>query len=382
MIDVLIAGAGPAGSIAATLLARAGARVLVLDRARFPRDKLCGDSLNPGSLALLRRLHLSAWIDAHGIPIDGMIVTGPGGVRVDGRYPPGVLGRSVSRRDLDYALIGEALRAGAHLEEGVAVRRADVRTRGRAQVPSACGLVVSSGRGETTVPARVVIAADGRRSAVAFGLGLARHPVRPRRWAIGAYFDGVSGTSSVGEMHIRSGTYVGVAPLSGGLTNACLVAPAATIGRSRHAETVLLGAIRQDPQLRDRFARARLVTSPTVLGPLAVETGTPDVTGLLLAGDAAGFIDPMTGDGLHFAMRGAELAAEAALEILATGRTDAHLALAERRRAVFARKWRFNRLLRRIVDTPAAVRAAAWGAAIAPSVLQAVIRTAGDCGSS
>ncbi|HEY7446249.1 MAG TPA: FAD-dependent monooxygenase, partial [Vicinamibacterales bacterium] len=63
MWDVLIAGAGPAGSIAATLLARAGARVLLLDRARFPRDKLCGDSLNPGTLALLRRLNVSAWID-------------------------------------------------------------------------------------------------------------------------------------------------------------------------------------------------------------------------------------------------------------------------------------------------------------------------------
>ncbi|HEX6972754.1 MAG TPA: FAD-dependent monooxygenase, partial [Vicinamibacterales bacterium] len=74
MFDVLIAGAGPAGSIAAVVLARAGARVLVLDRAHFPRPKLCGDTVNPGALAVLRSLGLSI-VTAGSIPIDGMIVT-------------------------------------------------------------------------------------------------------------------------------------------------------------------------------------------------------------------------------------------------------------------------------------------------------------------
>ena len=83
--DVLIAGAGPAGAIAATVLARAGARVLVLDRARFPRHKLCGDTLNPGALALLKRLGLHA-ATGGSLPLSGMIVTGTDGVRVLGRY--------------------------------------------------------------------------------------------------------------------------------------------------------------------------------------------------------------------------------------------------------------------------------------------------------
>ena len=85
MIDVLIAGAGPAGSIAATVLARAGARVLVVDRAQFPRPKLCGDTLNPGALALLHRLGLRCAASAS-IPLAGMIVTGDDGVRVVGKY--------------------------------------------------------------------------------------------------------------------------------------------------------------------------------------------------------------------------------------------------------------------------------------------------------
>jgi flavin-dependent dehydrogenase len=379
MWDVLIAGAGPAGSVAGALLARAGARVMLLDRARFPRDKLCGDSLNPGTLALLHRLNLSSWMSAHGMPIEGMLVTGPVGARVEGRYPAGSLGRSIMRRDLDLALLTEAVRAGAQVDDGVVVRRVSVQTDGGTVPKRARGLVVSSRHGDLTLSAPVVIAADGRRSAVAFGLGLARHPERPRRWAVGAYFDGVVGMSTLGEMHIRSGSYLGVAPLSGGLTNACLVASAAAIGQSRDPEAVLLGAINRDPMLRDRFARARLVARPVVLGPLAVDVDTPSIGGLLLAGDAAGFIDPMTGDGLRFAVRGAELAADAALEILATGRPDAHVALARRRRKAFASKWRFNRMLRRIVDMPVAVGAAAAGATVAPAILRAVIRTAGDC---
>ena len=91
-------------------------------------------------------------------------------------------------------------------------------------------------RGATVrLPAAVTIAADGRRSSLAFALGLARQPARPRRWAIGAYYEGVDGLAGIGEMHIRAGHYIGVAPLPGGVANVCLVSPAgpASIGRTR-----------------------------------------------------------------------------------------------------------------------------------------------------
>src|SRR5471032_2328209 len=103
-VDVTIVGAGPAGAIAATVLARAGARVRLIDRSTFPRDKLCGDTLNPGALALLRRLGLSASIEERGLPVHGMRVTGEGGVVIEGRYPDGLTGRALVRRDVDWAL--------------------------------------------------------------------------------------------------------------------------------------------------------------------------------------------------------------------------------------------------------------------------------------
>jgi flavin-dependent dehydrogenase len=378
--DALVVGAGPAGSLAATILARSGARVLVVDRARFPRDKLCGDSFNPGTLSVLRRLNLSSWIEAHGLPIEGMLLTGPSGVRVEGRYPRSLVGRTAMRRNVDHWLLGKAIQAGAQFEESLVVRRAtteQLREPGGLRVT---GIAVSSKtRGEVPVNARVVIAADGRRSTLASGLGLVTTVVRPRRWAVGAYFEGVSGSLSLGEMHIGEGEYLGVAPLPDGLTNVCLVAPIEKWKGMSHLEQVLRAGIDRVQNLPDRFARAHMVAPPVVLGPLAVDVRAAGVPGLLLAGDAAGFIDPITGDGLRFALRGAELAAETALEMLASGNPNGHASLAERRRMAFGWKWRLNQTLRRIVDSPAAIRAAERGARAAPVLIQSLVAVAGDC---
>ena len=161
-------------------------------------------------------------------------------------------------------------------------------------------------------------------------------------------------------MHVRRGHYIGVAPLPDGLVNACLV----TEDRRGFDDPTALAAaaLAADPWLGPRFARARLAQPAVSLGPLAVDARAAGMAGLLLAGDAAGFIDPMTGDGLRFAMRGAELAARVALESLEHG-TGRPRAARRARRAEFARKQRFNRALRTIVARPAAVSAGALAAA-------------------
>jgi len=375
--DVVVVGAGPAGSIAAMLLARAGARVRLIDRETFPRAKLCGDTVNPGTLAILRRLRASAGVEERGLRIDGMVVTGERGIAIEGRYPHGLHGRALLRRELDWQLLQQAVDAGAMFEPGVAVRGPLVEANGTRRVT---GVVLDGRRAERRLTARVTIAADGRRSTIAFGLGLARHPARPRRWAVGAYYQNVTGSTTFGEMHVRRGRYIGVAPLPGGLTNVCLVQPSQPADASlRDPAGLLRDVLAHDVLLCERFASARAIAAPVVLGPLAVDHVDASLDGLLLAGDASGFVDPMTGDGLRFAVRGAELAADAALAALKHGWSGIHQQLGAARRREFAGKWRFNRALRALVASPRAIEAAAFGARLAPAVMRAVIARAGDC---
>ena len=378
MDDVVIAGGGPAGAMAAIVLARAGLRVRVFDRERFPRPKLCGDTLNPGGCRTLQQYVPIDSLIAHARPIDGMLLTGPHGVRVRGRYGPGVYGHAVDRRTLDSWLLDRAIESGAEVEQQTAVDEA-VTSGGRV-----VGVRLRAGGTPRRHDARLVIAADGRHSRLAFALGLARHPASPRRWAIGAYFDGVHGLSESGEMHVRQGHYIGVAPLAGGIANVCLVEPrnpgTSELRNLGNPGNKLITALAADPELAPRFDGARMIDKPTVLGPMAVDAPTPGAPGLLLAGDAAGFIDPMTGDGLTFALRGAVLAAHVAIDVL-NGKLTAERGidrLAADRRNAFAVKWRFNRSLRRLVTSPRSVSGAAAAAFVMPRVFQAMIRYAGD----
>lgn len=375
MDDVAIVGAGPAGAFAALILARAGVGVRLFDRATFPRHKLCGDTLNPGALAVLgRHLDVSPLIDRSD-PIDGMLLTGPRGVTVRAAYGDQLAGRAVTRDVLDHWLVERAIEAGASVEENVTVRDAAIAGN------RVAGVIAVNGRPRMH-PSRLVIAADGRRSGIAINRGLAHQPRRPRRWAIGAYFTGVAGLTRLGEMHVRHGHYIGVAPVPGGLANACLVVPHEQGAAPFAAPAEMLRQhLDADPGLRARFAGAAAVAPPSMLGPMAVETRAAGEPGLLLAGDAAGFIDPMTGDGLHFALRGAELAAAVTLDVL-QGRTPvdrAHEELARRRAAAFQGKWRFNRALRALVASPRGVSGAALAAAVAPAIFEGLIRFAGDC---
>jgi flavin-dependent dehydrogenase len=368
--DALVIGAGPAGSIAALTLARAGARVRLIDRASFPRDKLCGDTLNPGSLSILDRLGIGDEVRACALPITGMTVTGPG-AQVSAEYPDGLRGMSLTRRRLDQVLLDAAVAAGAGVDTGIAV--SDPIMDG----DRVLGVQLAGGRGRLRAP--VVIAADGRGSRIAARTHLSAYARAPRRWAFGAYFSHVTRMTQRGEMHIRRGGYIGVAPLPGGLTNVSVVTDGHGSVPTPRAEqqAIVRRALEADAVLRDRFSGATQVSPVTVMGPLAVNARAAGCPGLLLAGDAAGFVDPMTGDGLRFALRGGELAAQAALEELQSGHPACHR-LAARRRREFSSKWRINRALRLLVGSPRALEFAAVTSALWSSPVEYLIQLAGD----
>jgi flavin-dependent dehydrogenase len=142
---------------------------------------------------------------------------------------------------------------------------------------------------------------------------------------------------------------------------------------------VLDSAVGGDMVLRGRFASARRISNVSVLGPLAVDARASGCSGLLLAGDAAGFVDPMTGDGLRFALRGGMLAAEYALRELDSGRPQ-YRALHVARRQEFSTKWRVNRALRALVASPRGVSLAAAVARHWDAPIRKVVALAGDVG--
>ena len=179
-------------------------------------------------------------------------------------------------------------------------------------------------------------------------------------------------------MHVRRTHYIGVAPLPGrareclrgGAANAGQPAPHRACWRSLAADPLLAGSVRG----------ARMVGDAVSLGPLAVDCSGAGAPGLLLAGDAAGFVDPMTGDGLRFAFRGGELAALEALGALSsrTGERRAPPPRGRARAASSHRKWRFNRTLRLLVASRARCAPPATRRHSRPQVLRRAIRYAGD----
>ncbi len=379
MLDVIVAGAGPAGSVAGLILARAGARVLIVDRETFPREKLCGDTINPGALGVIESLGLTGGPLASARAIPGMILSGPR-TSVRTLYGPGVVGRALPRRDLDLWLLEEAIRAGARFESGVVVRHPLLM--GGGAFPAVRGLAIAP-RGRPTavsrIPASLIVAADGSRSHLARALGLLRTPPRPRRWAFGVYATGVAGLGDLGEMHVRHSVYIGVAPLGGSLANVCVVTGPSPDGRE--PVEIMRRAFGQDDDLAERFRAAVFVGRPRVLGPLAAEASGTGVEGLLLAGDAAGFVDPLTGDGLSLALQGAVLAANEAVRTLeCSDFAGAPARLAEARRVALGAKLRFNRVVRRVVGSPLAIDLASRAAAVAPGLIPPMVRYAGDVG--
>jgi flavin-dependent dehydrogenase len=204
-----------------------------------------------------------------------------------------------------------------------------------------------------------------------------------RRFAVRGYWEGVEALGDVGEMHVGRGGYCGVAPLSATLANVAFVLDRRDMGP---AAGDLEGFYRRSlkgrwPALAERLEGARLVEPPRAIGPLALECSAVAAPGVLLLGDAAGFYDPFTGEGVTLALRTAELAASALEPALARPASAPQLRLVayERSRDAATRdKFRFNRLLQVAVGWPSAANAIARRLLRRPDLADRLVGIAGD----
>jgi flavin-dependent dehydrogenase len=383
VLDVLVAGAGPAGSAAAALLARAGYTVAAVDRAAFPRDKACSEYMSPETVRLLDRFGVVPALEAAGAePLQGTVVTAARGSRLHGRFalagPPPFrpTGLAVSRRVLDHALVGAARAAGALVLERTAVEEL-VYDHG-----AVGGAVVrDAGGARRVLRARLTVGADGLRSLVARRIGRRRHG-RPRRLAFVAHVDGVEGMGDSAELHVGRQAYAGLNPIGGGRTNVALVVAAELAAPARgRAEAFLREAMTRFPGIHQRVARGTLARPVLATGPFAAWSGRVVADGAALVGDAADFFDPFTGEGIHSALRGALLLADAADRALAGGGPVTAGGLAgypRARRAAFAGKWAVERLIGYAMLFPALFDHAVGRLGRRPGMADTLIGVTGD----
>ncbi|MGA9838746.1 MAG: geranylgeranyl reductase family protein [Gemmatimonadaceae bacterium] len=386
-IDVIVVGGGPAGASTAYGLARSGARVAVLDRARFPRPKPCAEYLSPQASRVLSEMGVLDAVEGAGAAqLAGMIVRAPNGACIRGRFLARHgfrafrdRGLSLPREVLDPILLDAARRAGAEVHEGVRVVDLARDRRGRV-----AGVVVLGAGGQRrTLYARLVVGADGLNSVVAQRLGLARRWPWPRRLALVAHFRDVEGITEFGEMHVARDGYVGLADVGGGLVNVSAVFPQAA-GRAIAADPAAFfeGWLARQPQLAPRFAGARRVEAVRAVGPFASHARRSWAPGALLVGDAADFFDPFTGEGIYTALRGGELAAlhaRAALDATTTGAADAALAAYHRaRRREFGGKWVVERVIAVVIAKAPLINRAARCCEAHPDMADLLVGVAGD----
>ncbi|MDQ2670949.1 MAG: FAD-dependent monooxygenase [Gemmatimonadota bacterium] len=350
--DVLIAGAGPAGSATAIHLARAGLRVVMVDRAAFPRDKACAEYMSPDTLRLLASLGVLPQLDgAGGHLLPGLRVTAPYGSDLLGLFaragcaPFRPVGLSLPRRLLDTTLVDVARACGVDVRERAAVEEL-LYDEG-----AVAGAVIRSRSGRSALRARVTIGADGLRSRVARRMGGCRTGV-PRRIAFSAHVRGVEGIGpgDPAEMHVGRRGYVGINPLGDGLANVAVVVSASRAREAAgNAAGFFLRELESYPDVRGRVPHDGIARRVLATGPFASRATRVTAAGALLVGDAADFFDPFTGEGIWSALRGAELAARTLVPalvaepgILPAWRIAGYRAA---RRRAFAGKWLVERLI-------------------------------------
>lgn len=342
--EAVVVGAGPAGVAAAIGLARAGHPVLLLDRANFPRDKVCGEALSPMALPLLEELGVRELVEARSFHTRGLLLVAPGGARVRASYPGDAHGLSLPRRELD-ALLFEAARAtpGVRAVTGV-------RVSGLIWEAGTCtGVRTPQG----LLPARVVILAEGRHTRL--HPGVRRSPSRHPRHALVQSFAPVHGLDAWLELFLV------------GPQLQIVVSPQ---GPERAALSVVL-TDRPLPEPLTRGFRELLEAVPELawrlraaepLGPLkgmelVPYTADPvPACGLVAVGDATGFFDPLTGEGMYRALRSGLLAATTVAHALEHGPCTRRR-LAPYRRAMgreFAWTYRFVRSVVALTRMPRA----------------------------
>lgn len=310
--DVLIAGGGLAGAATALCLANAGLGAVLIDRAAFPRDKPCGEGLLPHGVEVLRDWGLGRVLDdAEAPPFRGILYRCRE-VTAVGDFAGGARGRGVRRLRLDAAVrAAAAARPGCTLVQGTV---ADV-----AADDERVAVRLADGR---WLRGRFLVGADGPRSLVRQRLGLDRGQPRHGRFALRGHFRLAAGAALPErvEVNVLPGYELYVTPVAPGLVGVAALVERAVLQRGWGTPVARLAALADAcPAVRERLAGATAEGEVLTCGPLRVRARAVHRGRAALVGDAAGYVDAITGEGMSLALRTAELAAAWIAAVLRDG---------------------------------------------------------------
>lgn len=313
---MIIIGGGPAGSSAARTLAASGVRVVLLEKGRMPRQKLCGEFITPECFPTLNRLAAMDEILAAGAHrINRLRLNGTNGNHVEASMSEisgSTHALSLSRARFDEVLFDGARRAGAVCLENYAVKRCffdDGRPAGVEAMSIVDGKPVK-------FEAPLVIDASGRNSRLT--IGRSKKSTRGARlFALKAHLEGVEGMADQVELFFFPGGYGGLSSIENGLSNLCFITNEARIkSAGGNALSVMQQTLLTNSRASERLSSATAVGNWVTGGPLVFGRKRRVEAGILAIGDAAGMIDPFTGTGIQIALRSGELAAESVIESL------------------------------------------------------------------
>jgi geranylgeranyl reductase family protein len=332
MFDVAIVGGGPAGASCAAFCATVGLRTAVLEREKFPREKVCGDCINPSCWPILRRLALADRVrgSQHG-KLARVEFVSVGGRSVSVELPGGDDAEIAIKRSLfDQILLNRARELGATVFESVtvtAVTSPDPRTE---------HWLISAG--EQTFQARTLVAADGRNSTVARLCSLLPKPAR-ERIALQSHVPLPLDFGDRVVLEFRPEGYSGQAPVGNDELNLCLVSVPKKIA-----------SLRAWAQQRFDLSSNHLWRTITPLTREPISAGQPS---LFLIGDAARIVEPFTGEGIYYALASGELAAKAiALQHESGNANDVALAYSAAHAQLYRGRLWINRMARSLVLSP------------------------------
>ena len=352
MTDVIIIGGGPSGCAAALGLNRLGYRVVLCDQAKFPRDKVCGEFISPAADPILKRLGVLDRIEALSPKrLKGVAISSYEGEEIVIDYPkmPGMDARptslSVPRYELDASFLGQVKQVGVKVLEQHKVTEflfADGRVNG------VSGLDES--KTSFTLKAPLVIDAGGRNAISLRKMGLKNKPAGNIKIAMAAHWQGAQIADDYCYMHVSHPGYTGISSVGRDRSNVVLVVNRQSMNGEK-PDKFYLDAVMRNGHRRKILQDAECIESVRTIESLAFTVKPVTCGGLLLVGDAMGFIDPFTGEGIYLSLRSSEIAVEVADKAFKKSdwSNDILMDYEMRRKQEFDKKFLLSRIFQKLI---------------------------------